>query len=337
LQPSQKRSFLNHLHSLSLLFRSTRDSDRVRNSRFRALDIADEPRLDGLERGVVASHFHDVIGHHLLFKLVGKAGRRRLVGHSIFAAADYSGDRGNLKYTVLSGARCQAADHRSGKRRECRDVCDIHALIMDGREGTDARKSANQPWRTTILSRRQGESGAWPCAISLADWLAPAARDFCVSVGYRVHPILIWRIAIAFWNAIQLTSQSEKSCQMAVPPNRALLVAEVPFSGRARVRAFWYENYRFSASRAPGVGSANSITPRAKRACSDAGVIWSGRWASIVLAFPEADGPFVDCEHCREVSLCHAGKSPRRAQLPTSDEIDTPIGHGRLVICHVRR
>jgi hypothetical protein len=107
---------------------------------------------------------------------------------------------------------------------------------MDGREGTDARKSANQPWRTTILSRRQGESGAWPCAISRADWLAPAARDFCVSVGYRVHPILIWRIAIAFWNSIQLTSQSEKSCQMAVPPNRALLVAEVPFSGRARVR-----------------------------------------------------------------------------------------------------
>jgi hypothetical protein len=53
----------------SLLFKSTRDSDRVRNSRFRALDIADQPRLDGLERGVVASHFHDVIGHHLLFNL----------------------------------------------------------------------------------------------------------------------------------------------------------------------------------------------------------------------------------------------------------------------------
>ena len=52
--------------------------------------------------------------------------------------------------------------------------------------------------------------------------------------------------------------------------------------------------------------------------------------------FAEADGAFVDCEHCREVSLCHAGKSPRRAQLPTSDEIDTPIGHGRLVIFHVR-
>lgn len=33
-------------------------------------------------------------------------------------------------------------------------------------------------------------------------------------------------------------------------------------------RALGYENYRFSASRAPGVGSANSITPRAKRACS---------------------------------------------------------------------
>ena len=115
------------------------------------------------------------------------------------------------------------------------DPASAESAEMYAREGTDARKSANQPWRTTILSRRQGESGAWPCAISLADWLAPAARDFCVSVGYRVHPILIWRIAIAFWNAIQLTSQSEKSCQMAVPPNRALLVAEVPFSGRARV------------------------------------------------------------------------------------------------------
>jgi hypothetical protein len=27
---------------------------------------------------------------------------------------------------------------------------------------------------------------------------------------------------IAFWNSIQLTNQSEKSCQMAVPPSRAL-------------------------------------------------------------------------------------------------------------------
>jgi hypothetical protein len=41
---------------------------------------------------------------------------------------------------------------------------------------------------------------------------------------------------IAFWNSIQLTSQSEKSCQMAVPPSRALLVAELPVSGRARAR-----------------------------------------------------------------------------------------------------
>jgi hypothetical protein len=41
---------------------------------------------------------------------------------------------------------------------------------------------------------------------------------------------------IAFWNSIQLTSQSEKSCQMAVLPSRALLVAELPFSGRARTR-----------------------------------------------------------------------------------------------------
>jgi hypothetical protein len=63
----------------------------------------------------------------------------------------------------------------------------------------------------------------------------------------------------------------------------------------------------------------------------DAGVIWSGRWASIVLALPEADGAFVDCEHCREVSLCHAGKSPHRAQLPTSDEVAASIGHRRYL------
>ncbi len=36
----------------------------------------------------------------------------------------------------------------------------------------------------------------------------------------------------------------------------------------ARACALVARNYRFSASRAPGVGSANSITPRAKRACS---------------------------------------------------------------------
>ena len=69
----------------------------------------------------------------------------------------------------------------------------------------------------------------------------------------------------------------------------------------------------------------------------DAGVIWSGRWASIVLAFPKADGTFIDIERRREVLLCHTGKSPRRAQLPTGDEIITPIGHGRLVIFHVTR
>ncbi|MGB8900396.1 MAG: hypothetical protein WCC90_14675, partial [Methylocella sp.] len=39
---------------------------------------------------------------------------------------------------------------------------------------------------------------------------------------------------------------------------RALLVAALPVSGRAR--ALEAEYYRFSASRAPGVGSANSIT-----------------------------------------------------------------------------
>jgi hypothetical protein len=53
----------------------------------------------------------------------------------------------------------------------------------------------------------------------------------------------------------------------------------------------------------------------------DASVIRRGRWASIVLAFPKADGTFIDIERRREVLLCHAGKNPRSAQLPTSDEI----------------
>src|ERR1700719_1194291 len=99
---------------------------------------------------------------------------------------------------------------------------------------------------------------------------------------------------------------------------RALEVRKLPLFGVVRTRRRFSKQYY--AAR--------------QKSLLDAGVIWSGRWASIVLALPEADGAFVDCEHCREVSLCHAGKCPRRAQLPTSDEIDTPIGHGRLVIFH---
>ena len=101
----------------------------------------------------------------------------------------------------------------------------------------------------------------------------------------------------------------------------ALVARKLPLFGEPRTRRRFSKQYY--AAR--------------QKSLLDAGVIWSGRWASIVLALPEADGAFVDCKHCREVSLCHAGKSPRRAQLPTSDEIDTPIGHGRLVIFHVRR
>jgi hypothetical protein len=61
----------------------------------------------------------------------------------------------------------------------------------------------------------------------------------------------------------------------------------------------------------------------------DASVIRRGRWASIVLAFPKADGTFIDIERRREVLLCHAGKNPRSAQLPTSDEISASR-HQRL-------
>jgi hypothetical protein len=132
---------------------------------------------------------------------------------------------------------------------------------------------------------------------------------------------------IAFWNSIQLTNQSEKSCQMAVPPSRALLVAELPVSGRAHARVMGYEKLPlFGEPRTRRRFSKQYYAARQK-SLLDAGVIWSGRWASIVLALPEADGPFVDCEHCREVSLSHSCKGPRRAQLPTRDEVAASIGH----------
>jgi hypothetical protein len=94
------------------------------------------------------------------------------------------------------------------------------------------------------------------------------------------------------------------------------MVRKLPLFGKPRTRRRFGEQY---------------YAVRQKRLL-DAGVIWCGRWASIVLAFPKTDGAFVDRERRREVSLCHAGKSPRRAQLPTSDKIVTPIGHGRLTI-----
>ena len=41
----------------------------------------------------------------------------------------------------------------------------------------------------------------------------------------------------AFRNSIQLTSQREMSCQMALPPSRALLIAKITgFRSRARAR-----------------------------------------------------------------------------------------------------
>ena len=123
---------------------------------------------------------------------------------------------------------------------------------------------------------------------------------------------------------------------VATAPSRALLVAELPVSGRARVRVMVRKLPLFGEPRTRRRFS-EKYHAVSEKSLLDAGIIRRGRWASIVLALPEADGAFVDCERCREVSLCHAGKSPRRAQLPTSDEIDTPIGHGRLVIFHVRR
>ena len=135
---------------------------------------------------------------------------------------------------------------------------------------------------------------------------------------------------IAFWNSIQLTSQCEKSCQMAVPPSRALLFAELPVSGRARVRV--------KVTKLPLFGE-----PRTRRRFSekyhavseksllDAGIIRRGRWAFIMFPLPKPDGALVKSEHCCKVSLRHACKGPRRAQLPTRDEVAASIGHRRPV------
>ena len=86
---------------------------------------------------------------------------------------------------------------------------------------------------------------------------------------------------------------------MAVPPSRALLVAELPVSGRARTRVRVGKLPLFGEPRTRRRFSKQYYAARQK-SLLDAGVIWSGRWASIVLALPEADGAFVDCEHCRE-------------------------------------
>ena len=44
----------------------------------------------------------------------------------------------------------------------------------------------------------------------------------------------------------------------------------------------------------------------------------------------------VESEHCCKVSLRHACKGPRRAQLPTRDEVAASIGHRRPFIVDVR-
>ena len=109
----------------------------------------------------------------------------------------------------------------------------------------------------------------------------------------------------------------------------------LPVSGRARVRVMVRKLPLFGELGTRRRFSKQYYAARQK-SLLDAGVIWSGRWASIVLALPEADGPFVDCEHCREVSLSHSCKGPRRAQLPTRDEVAASIGHRRPFILHLR-
>jgi hypothetical protein len=94
---------------------------------------------------------------------------------------------------------------------------------------------------------------------------------------------------------------------------------------------YWLQNYRFSVARA-FIGGKLPVfgEPRTRRRFSekyhavseksllDAGIIWSGRWASIVLALPKPDGALVESERCREVSLCHACERSRRAHDPES-------------------
>jgi hypothetical protein len=74
---------------------------------------------------------------------------------------------------------------------------------------------------------------------------------------YQVHPISIWvpstsNIDLAHRDRVlEFDSADEpkrKVCLMAVPPSRALLVAELPVSGRARVRVMGQE---ITAKRTP--------------------------------------------------------------------------------------
>ena len=95
------------------------------------------------------------------------------------------------------------------------------------------------------------------------------------------------------------------------PPSRALLVAELPVFGRARA---------FIGGKLPVFGE-----PRTRRRFSekyhavseksllDAGIIWSGRWASIVLALPKPDGALVESRALSRglVVSCLRASAPR--------------------------
>jgi hypothetical protein len=69
----------------------------------------------------------------------------------------------------------------------------------------------------------------------------------------------------------------------------ASLVAELPVSGRVRVRVMVRKLPLFGEPRTRRRFSKQYYAARQK-SLLDAGVIWSGRWASIVLALPEAEG-----------------------------------------------
>jgi hypothetical protein len=104
----------------------------------------------------------------------------------------------------------------------------------------------------------------------------------------------------------------------------------------ARACALGYENYRFFGEPRTGRRFSKQYYAVSEKRLLDAGIIRRGRWASFVFPLPKPDGALVESEHCCKVSLRHACKGPRRAQLPTRDEVVASIGHRRPFIVHVR-
>jgi hypothetical protein len=98
---------------------------------------------------------------------------------------------------------------------------------------------------------------------------------------------------------------------------------QLPVSGRARV-FFRGKNYRFSVSRAPGVGSANNITPRARRACSIRPILARMAGLCSIARYGAALKPFSPCG--RRYRRASGGSPALRATFSREGRRGAPAG-----------